>query len=530
VTCAQSLAPLDHVDIINLSLGSRYGQPFHDDLSQAVEAASAMGVLSVAAAGNGSDRPYVVNTPASVLSILAVAQTLLPPEAPVMLKVDGEDYEAVFQPWSVTLDSIIIGTIIYGDGNGGNTDGCGEFIAGSLAGKVVLVDRGNCTFSLKISQIGAAGGIAGIIGLVDDSPPFVSGYGGDPVDIPAYIISLADSNNIKAAITEGSIATLDPDNKAELPPMMAQSSSRGPQNDPRTLIKPEIGCPGGTVSAVAGRGTRRESFSGTSAAAPMVTGAAALLLEAYPNLTPAEVKARLMNSGETNVVESGDTLAPITRIGSGNVRVDRSLTARAAAWDAENQQGALSFGFIDVDRKNHVLFKRVMVRNYSNETIICSITPIFRYADDEDSGAVEVSTNFPGKLKVHAGQDRFVSVVMTIYGDRLSGNEMNSGRNGANATALSINEYDGYLIFDDGAHPIHLPWHVLPRKASNVTFGEDRLDFSEKNPSTVDMYNAGAGIAQISTFSIIALSDDIPEGGPGEQEPTPGETRLCFTD
>ena len=42
----------DRVDIINMSLGSPYGQPFDDDLSAAVDNATAVGILTVASAGN----------------------------------------------------------------------------------------------------------------------------------------------------------------------------------------------------------------------------------------------------------------------------------------------------------------------------------------------------------------------------------------------------------------------------------------------------------------------------------------------
>ena len=37
---------------------------------------------------------------------------------------------------------------------------------GSLAGKIVLVDRGNCNFTLKVKNVGDAGGLIGIIGLI----------------------------------------------------------------------------------------------------------------------------------------------------------------------------------------------------------------------------------------------------------------------------------------------------------------------------------------------------------------------------
>jgi minor extracellular serine protease Vpr len=53
----------DRVDIVNMSLGSSYGQPFDDDLSAAVDNATAVGVLTVASAGNSADKPYANGTP-----------------------------------------------------------------------------------------------------------------------------------------------------------------------------------------------------------------------------------------------------------------------------------------------------------------------------------------------------------------------------------------------------------------------------------------------------------------------------------
>jgi hypothetical protein len=512
----------DDVDIINMSLGRRYGQPFDDDLSEAVNSASALDVLTVCAAGNGGNRPYVTNTPGAAFTSLSVAQTLIPPETPVLLNADGEDYQTVHQSWSAPLEPEgISGPFQYGNGDGENGEGCLEFPAGSLDGKMVLVDRGNCTFTLKASNKGKTGAIAAIIGMVTDDAPFVSVDAGDPVDIPAYMISLASSNSIKASIAESSVGTLDPDNSLVLPSRTASSSSRGPVNEITNLLKPEIGGPGGSVSALAGSGTERTPFGGTSAATPIVAGAAALLLQAYPTLTPAELKARLMNSAETNVLETDDMLTPISRIGSGNVKVDRSLTSRTAAWDFETLQPALSFGFVDVDEKQNLIFKTLFVKNYSNETIQYRIKPTFRYEDDRESGAVKVYPNFPGELQLLPGEDRNASIVMEIFGDLLPGNYMNSGREGDNATALTLNEYDGYLTLEDNADSIHVPWHILPRKAANVKYPDEKLDFSNGNPTTVDMSNEGAGTAQIGTYSIIALSDNLPEGGPGEQMPTP---------
>ena len=518
----------DHVDIINMSLGSPYGQPFDDDLSQAVNNATAVGVLTVTSSGNSADKPYVTGTPGASATALSTAQTQVPSAALQLIDVDGAGYPAVFQPWSVPLGAPIVAPVQYADGVGGNLNGCAPFAAGSLAGLIVLVDRGACNFTLKIKNVGDAGGMAGIIGLVAPGAPFSGGDGGDaPITIPGYMISQADSNAIKAQIGGPGIGTIDPANQLPLVGQLVGSSSRGPQNESTTLIKPEIGAPGASVSAIAGTGTGEGPFGGTSGASPMVAGSAALLLQASPHLGPLEAKATLMNNGETNIDTDPFTgLAPITRIGGGEVRADMAVAAPAAAWDDNGTQGALSFGFVDVSKATVNLFKTVRVRNYSDSDISYNISSNFRNADDEASGAVEIFVP-PGKLKVKAGKDATFTVKMTIKGELLPGNFMNSGSMGADPNALTTNEYDGYLTLDDGDHPIHMAWHVLPRKAALVVPSAET--FVSAFPDVIGLNNTGRGDAQNDAYSLLAVSPNIPEGGPGENSPTPDLSAVGVT-
>jgi serine protease AprX len=105
---------------------------------------------------------------------------------------------------------------------------------------------------------------------------------------------------------------------------VAPFSSRGPTADGR--VKPDILFPGvGIVSCRAGgtsMGTPVDDFytsaSGTSMATPHASGVAALLLQAYPDLSPAQVKARMMDSAlnlnldpNTQGAGRGDALAAL---------------------------------------------------------------------------------------------------------------------------------------------------------------------------------------------------------------------------
>jgi minor extracellular serine protease Vpr len=212
----------DRVDIINMSLGSNYGQPFDDDLAAAVDNATNLGVLTVASAGNSADKPYITGTPAAAATALSVAQTAVPGGFLPLMQILAPanivgNFPAVFQPWAAPLDSVITAPVLWGDGTAsaagrlGCADAAGTnpYAPGSLEGRIVLVDRGVCSFSLKIANIAAAGGLIGIIGLVDGSAPFEGGYGGGDVSIPGYMITQVLANRLRSGLPD-TVVRFDP--------------------------------------------------------------------------------------------------------------------------------------------------------------------------------------------------------------------------------------------------------------------------------------------------------------------------------
>nr|WP_207755101.1 S8 family peptidase [Alkaliphilus hydrothermalis] len=75
---------------------------------------------------------------------------------------------------------------------------------------------------------------------------------------------------------------------------IADFSSRGPTID--GLNKPDILAPGVDIQSLSNEGNKYRSLSGTSMAAPIVAGCAALLYEKNPNLTPAETKRYIIGN------------------------------------------------------------------------------------------------------------------------------------------------------------------------------------------------------------------------------------------
>jgi hypothetical protein len=536
----------DRVDIINMSLGSTYGQPFDDDLSLAVDNAAKVGVLTVASAGNSADKQFITGSPAAASSALSVAQTAVPSSTLQLMEllapVTGTR-GAVHQPWSGELTSTIEGPVtVFPAGTTART-GCTTIVsptvsippwpAGSLTGQIVFVDRGGCNFSEKIQNIQAAGGILGIIGLVTPEAPFAGAFGvGTPPTIPGYMISQADGNVLRSG---AAVVRFSPSNNVSLAGSLASTSSRGPRFDDN-IVKPEIGAPGASISADSGGFTATSAFGGTSGAAPMVTGAAAILKSARPFLSAREIKQLLINTAETEVYQpsSGasvlpDQLAPITRIGGGEVRVDRALFSPALVHDVTGDAvskiyGAMSFGYLDASKSNHHFTRKLEVENRSIFPLVYKVTPTLRYQDDMDTGAVKMTVS-PSSIVVMPFSSTRVTVKLSVDGSKLRNNLMDAGAGGNAIGPLTANEYDGYVVFKGRHHEVSMPWHILPRKSADVKAKVPGGKLPAADPATglgtVALENKGVGDAQVFAYSVLGTGPDTPRGAPGEGQPNP---------
>ncbi len=509
----------DAVDVINLSLGAGYGQQ-EDDLGHAAASAVRLGVVVVAAAGNGANRPYIVGSPASASGVIAVAQTEAPATTGFPLVVDEPPAAAGTYSGTATVSWAPIGpegfsgtVAVVGRGCPATPGVPEDAYLESPAGKVALIDRGDCPASLKVERAAKAGAKAVLLALASPGDPLPFAPGGGTQFVPTLVIPQSLAELIKAhpdlpvrVHVEGSGVPL-------LGSMVA-TSSRGPSVS-ESAIKPEIGAPGTALSAVAGTGDGEAPFGGTSGACPVVAGAAALLLQAYPARTPLQIKAMLMNSAQADIYTSslrrpGD-LAPVTRIGSGELRVDRALRLGAIAHDVQAQSAALSFGYHSVSTAK-VLSRRLTLENFSGAARRFSITPVFRHADDEASGAVTVLVPSIVPLAPHGRQE--VDVVLLINGRKLPDWPLDGGPDSGNGALLDGPEFDGYLKITSAGETLTVPWHVLPRKSAALA----TLDSRVRAGDSLRLANLGVAPGAFDVFSLVgesprAAAAELPQPG-----------------
>lgn len=442
----ESADPANHLDVVNLSLGGGFGKP-KILYTEAIKNLTRAGTVVVASAGNSGDNPYIVGAPSTADEAISVAasiddmaQNISIPAVGLKIGTDEKLLEKVEGTiGSSAIDSHLVGTFVY-IGNG--ADPIAEEIKTQVKGKIALIDRGVVPFVQKLDVAVALGAVGVVVVNNQEGNPIQMG-GDKKFEIPAVMVSKSIGESIKEALknkvvvefnfSPGKVIT-----RNDLIDTITDFSSRGPRSID-SLIKPEIAGPGANViSAAMGKGVEGVQFSGTSMSGPHVAGVMALLKQAFPKLTVAQLKAKVLNNSK--IMMKGTIHVPVSLQGAGRVQVEQAFKSQIVAMPA-----TLSLGEIPVS-SNKTVSKAVTLTNFSDKDIVFT---------SKAMNGKNIKVSLPGSFKVKAKSSLKINVSFTLQ-------RANTDQNNIEA--------DGFVILQsgDGVEKINLPFLAVANKVTNI--------------------------------------------------------------
>jgi len=160
-------------------------------------------------------------------------------------------------------------------------------------------------------------------------------------------------------------------------------------------IKPEIVAPGRVTSTKVGGGYAANT--GTSFAAPMVAGAAALLRQAHPDWGPREIKSAIV--GSARELSMGTAMTT----GGGALAVQQAADQTLLVWPP-----TVSFGYADQLQPTFAATRTVEVSNVGSATQTLSI-----WCDGTIPTGVTLSAS-PSVLTLHPGETSTVDITVAV--------------------------------------------------------------------------------------------------------------------
>jgi subtilisin family serine protease len=344
-TAAIDQAVADGVDVINFSIGGGSRDPWSDSNAQAFLGAREAGVFASVSAGNSGPAERTMGSPANAPWVTAVAAsthnrkfvnalTGMSGGSSPPADMTGAGVTSGYGPAPIVYAGDY-GYPLCGDGPALPTgdSAINPFPPGTFHGEIVVCDRGTYGRVAKASNVknGGAGGYV----LANDQ---ASGNSlvGDAFPLPGVAITYSDGLALKSWLAgdgdrTASIAGESLDLSASNGDQMASFSSRGPDKTVPDVLKPDVAAPGVDILAAVNTTNPLSDpeygiLSGTSMAAPHVTGAAALVRAVRSTWTPAEIQSALMTTAKTPLTENGKVVGPFSR-GAGRVDLTKAALA-----------------------------------------------------------------------------------------------------------------------------------------------------------------------------------------------------------
>ena len=511
----------DHLDVINMSLGSNFGSEYDSSAAASNNAAQA-GVIVVTSAGNSGDVYFITGAPGMARYAISTANTVdsgavvsaFEATAPAALAGSHAGVEAGFGP-----DPGTPGTT----GNIATTtpaNGC-TAITEDLTGKIALIDRGTCTFKTKVRNAQLKGAIGVLVANNTVGFPIVMGDDAliiDPITIPSMMTTLAVGNAIKAQLAVPEVVTIrltsEFRNQFQMTDLAVEdtvvsSSSRGLARG-ASLLKPDISAPGDSIFSTAnGTGNQGVSFGGTSMASPHMAGVMALLLQEHPTWSVAELKALAMNTATNNLYtglnHTGLLYTP-TRVGAGRASVANAVQSEVVAYYANDPgQVSVAFGQVEVVGGIQNFTKSITISNKGVDSQSYNVAFDSRYQAnpgltftllDAGGAALANPVTVPGNSTLE------VQVQVTI--DPLLLSRARDATIATTGSRQRFSEAGGYVtLTSTTTEPsMRVPVHIAARPAANMSVTETNITLPAAATGTFDLTLSGTPVDTLDDTSL----------------------------
>jgi len=496
----------NNMDVINMSLGSPFGSPDAPD-AVAAENAAHDGVIVVASSGNEGGSAYMTGDPASgndVISVAANDPTQSLPIANLSLSGGGSVTAINANGFPLTDGTTYTIKVMQPPHNLGCNGPPPTGAPADWAGitlpphTIAVVDRGVCARVAK-AIYGQAHNAAAVL-MINNSdalPPYEGPISVNPdtgasalVTIPFLGVAASDGAAIRAddggtvTVTSGTLT--NPGFEA-----LASFSSWGPRSGD-SFLKPNITAPGVSIfSAGMGTGIGALNDSGTSMAAPHVTGTAALVKQAHPNWR----RVKYWDAAIENTADPSKVTNYATRgAGTGFVQALPAVQTQVVAL-GDHDMGVVNFGYNELNRDFNDT-EDVTLTNFGNSWAT------FNVADTLDEGSPHSVSTYGSTVSVPPRGSRDVHVRLSVPVSTAGGPSL--------AGVTDFSDVSGVLQFTpvSGSNnnvTLRVPYYMVPAAISNV---QTRVDDGKINKThtatavTTNYRGAVTGSAQWFAWGI----------------------------
>jgi subtilisin family serine protease len=317
-----------------------------------------------------------------------------------------------------------------------------------VAGKAVVVHADQGSVERRVRHAAEAGAAVVLVAGTNLDATSLDVQGG--VGVPVLAIPAEAGQALLAGGAKLDLAPTRAQPNAALMEI-AGFSSGGVAFDGR--VKPDLVAPGVGLATSEAGGQGFTTVTGSSAAAAVVAGAAALVAEARPDLTAIDLKSVLV--GSAGRLRRENLTLPVTSQGGGLVD-----PLHAAAAEIAVEPATLAFGRAEGPKWSTV--RVLTVRNVSSRELTLS----FGLLPDGPVADLAFSAD-PAQLTLEPDGSRDVTI-----GVSASGEETPAGAGGV------------IIVSADGAQPVRVPWAIARREAERAPLvGDVQLSHHEFSPS-----------------------------------------------